>query len=230
MTASRDDGGSAAALGAGWVWGGEQTNEPRHKPRSLAAVDVVVVVISSTYRMHRMRILAYRRDLPEAADSPPRALVAPRAAPSAHVAMKRVVGCALLLGTTSDALSLTTAVRHRHVCSSSSVAMGLFDGLKKVCRLPPTAASSDRAYPSPVAPAQLAPPPQSGLRRRRDQALRFGRAHPGQGPRPGAAAAVDAEAEESATLEFAIAVVTAAMGKVAAGRASSTHSPSRSSQ
>ena len=78
----------------------------------------------------------------EAAGSP----LAPlwrRVAPTSHMKapMKRAVACALLLGTTSDALSLTT-VRHRHACSSSSVAMGLFDGLKKVCHaslLPPRA-------------------------------------------------------------------------------------------
>ena len=120
--------------------GGVNKRTNRHKPRSLDAVDVVVVVIPSTYAP-RMRISAHRR-AGKAADSPPRALVAPRRPPSPRRAMKRVVGCALLLGTTSDALSLTTAVRHRHVCSSSSVAMGLFDGLKKVCHaslLPPRA-------------------------------------------------------------------------------------------
>jgi len=45
---------------AGWVWVREQTNN-RHKPPSLDAVDVVVVVISSTYAP-RTRILADRPD------------------------------------------------------------------------------------------------------------------------------------------------------------------------
>ena len=130
-----------------WVQAGGGVNKrtSRHKPRSLDAVDVVVVVVSSTYAP-RMRILADRpdEDLSTAAGrrfSPSRSGGA--ASPSGRRPMKRVVGCALLLGTTSDALSLTTAVRHRHVCSSSSVAMGLFDGLKKVCHaslLPPRAA------------------------------------------------------------------------------------------
>ena len=151
MSASLDDGGSAAARQRGsaerGLWGvNKRTN--RHKPRSLDAVDVVVVVISSTYEKGSVdRAVMHPEDLNyssrgEAAGSP----LAPlwrRVAPTSHMKapMKRAVACALLLGTTSDALSLTT-VRHRHACSSSSVAMGLFDGLKKVCHaslLPPRA-------------------------------------------------------------------------------------------
>ena len=49
----------------------------------------------------------------------------------------------LLLFTTSDALRLSTAVSHRHASpSSSSVAMGLFDGLKKAPPSTGTAFSS----------------------------------------------------------------------------------------